>query len=120
MRRALVCIAALGGLAGCGGDDNKGATSPAAPKGRTQTTKVEVVTAKGRATPSGFDPQTIYKTEGPGVVTLVSLAGRGNGEALGSGFVVDGQGYIATNAHVVTSDSGAKAKQVYVQFADGN
>jgi S1-C subfamily serine protease len=60
------------------------------------------------------------------VVTLIALDGNGRNlfgresEALGSGFVVDDQGYIATNAHVVTSDSGADANDVYVQFSDGN
>jgi 2-alkenal reductase len=58
-------------------------------------------------------------------VTILSLD-AGNGSAgsasgsLGSGFVVDANGDIATNAHVVTSDSGARAKNVYVSFADGN
>jgi S1-C subfamily serine protease len=34
--------------------------------------------------------------------------------------VVDAAGYVATNAHVVTTGSGAEVKQVYVQFGDGN
>jgi S1-C subfamily serine protease len=42
------------------------------------------------------------------------------GASLGSGFVTDAQGYIATNAHVVTDDTGTKANAVYVQFGDGN
>ena len=48
---------------------------------------------------------------------------EGGGAGQGSGFVLDGQGYIATNAHVVTNGTGnnlTKAKQVYVQFEDGN
>ena len=68
------------------------------------------------------------------MVTVISvLPGSGGGlfgggnpggeEALGSGFVVDGGGDVATNAHVVTSGSGAnikKASQVYVEFPDHN
>jgi S1-C subfamily serine protease len=41
----------------------------------------------------------------------------------GSGFVLDGDGYIATNAHVVTTDRGdstALADEVFVEFSDGN
>jgi S1-C subfamily serine protease len=44
-------------------------------------------------------------------------------EGAGSGFVLDGDGEIATNAHVVTTGQGdalKRAKEVYVQFADGN
>ena len=40
----------------------------------------------------------------------------------GSGFVLDDEGYIATNAHVVTKedDNSARAERVFVQFPDGN
>jgi S1-C subfamily serine protease len=78
-----------------------------------------VIRPSASAGRSSFDPETIYKTEAPGVVTILSLTGANNA-ALGSGFAVGSDGSIVTNAHVVTSDAGAKAKQVYVQFADGN
>jgi 2-alkenal reductase len=67
------------------------------------------------------------------VVTVISIfdkgssllgGGGGGGEGgQGSGFVIDGDGYIATNAHVVTNGDGASAKQaksVYIEFSDGN
>ena len=39
----------------------------------------------------------------------------------GSGFVLDDEGYIATNAHVVTKeDDTEEAERVFVQFPDGN
>ena len=126
MRLVAAAAAALAiTLAGCGGSSTKTVTQAS----KTRTTRVEVVRSSGgsgRAASGSFDPQTIYKTESPGVVTLIALDGGGKNlfsrqsEALGSGFVVDGDGYIVTNAHVVTSDSGKKAAQVYVQFADGN
>jgi len=50
------------------------------------------------------------------------LGGDG-GSGLGSGFVLDDQGRIATNAHVVSSGLGGglePAEEVYVEFADGN
>ena len=121
MRRVLVCVAVAGAIAGCGGggggaDKTSSATTSTPPAAsQTQTTQ-----AGGGPT---FDPQAIYKREAPGVVTLVALdAGGGGrqGEAVGSGFVVDSQGHIATNAHVITNDSGAKASEVFAQFADGN
>jgi len=74
-----------------------------------------------------FDPAAIYAREAPGVVTIYSLSGSlldGDGEGgQGSGFVLDGQGYIATNAHVVTTGDPPdreRAKEVYVEFSDGN
>jgi S1-C subfamily serine protease len=63
------------------------------------------------------------------VVTVISTGledpGNASGEeaGLGSGFVISGDGEIATNAHVVTSGAGAsihKASNVFVHFADGN
>jgi len=51
----------------------------------------------------------------------VSLFGAESGE--GSGFVLNGEGEIVTNAHVVTTGEGEairRAEEVYVEFADGN
>ena len=55
---------------------------------------------------------------------LGSLGQQEGGESgVGSGFVLNGEGEIATNAHVVTTGEVPdleEAKQVYVEFADGN
>ena len=64
-------------------------------------------------------------------MTVISLFGSGSldsatgggGGGVGSGFVLNGDGEIATNAHVVTQGNGSdaqKAREVYVEFADGN
>jgi S1-C subfamily serine protease len=129
-RSALVLLvalaAALGAGAGCGfggddGDDDGSAQN------RT-TTRVEVI--RGLEKGDGFDPQAIYKEEAPGVVTVVSLFGAETlGElddsagGVGSGFVLNGDGEIATNAHVVTTGNVPnlrEARKVFVEFADGN
>jgi S1-C subfamily serine protease len=74
----------------------------------------------------GFDPGRIYRREAPGVVTVISVLsapGGSIGRAVGSGFVLDGNGEIATNAHVVSDGEGSSmrpAREVYVQFADQN
>jgi len=130
-------IALLAGLAGCGGSGDDGGIGGGASKDanetRTTTTRVEVVEQAGKG--QGFDPRSIYENEASGVVTVVSLFGSagldsvlgGGGEegggGVGSGFVVSGEGEIATNAHVVTQGEGAeikRAREVYVEFADGN
>jgi S1-C subfamily serine protease len=127
VRRAAALILALGALvaAGCNSGDDDSGGSASSPREVT-TTKVKVVQGIG-GQGSGFDPAEIYKRLSPGVVTVLSVfQGAGNlldsdGEGgQGSGFVLDGKGYVATNAHVVTSDSGKRAEQVFVEFSDGN
>ena len=127
MRLAAALAAALAlAAAGCdsGGDENENAGGPR----KVTTTRVQVVEGIGKK--GGFDPGQIYERLSPGVVTITSVFEGGNnpledrGEAgQGSGFVLDGQGYIATNAHVVTAEdlSGTKrAEEIYVAFLDGN
>jgi S1-C subfamily serine protease len=107
--RRLALLAAAAVLAACGG------SSPDKPQTRT-----EVIRSIG--TEGGFDAQAIYKAEAPGVVTVLSLFDGGeSGE--GAGFVLNGKGEIATNAHVIaTGEGGAlkRARKVFVEFADGN
>ena len=124
MRGAAAVLLAVLGLAatGCEGDEQD--PSSGAPREVT-TTRVQVVEGLGRK--GGFDPASIYDRLAPGVVTILSLFegrtsildDRGEG-GQGSGFVLDGQGYVATNAHVVTSESDDRAEKVFVEFSDGN
>ena len=125
---SLATVVAVSVLAsGCGllGEDEPQATRT------VEKTRVEVVEGLGEN--NSFDPASIYRRLSPGVVTVSSRFGSGSsnpldpagGEqaGLGSGFVVDAEGRILTNAHVVTTGEGARperADEVYVQFADGN
>jgi S1-C subfamily serine protease len=122
VRRAAAAFLAVAGLAaGCNSGDDE---SPREPRSVT-TTRVQVVEGLGGG--GGFEPAQIYDRLAPGVVTVVSifdggiaiLDGRGEG-GQGSGFVVDGKGYVATNAHVVTSEDGERPEEVFVEFSDGN
>jgi S1-C subfamily serine protease len=132
MRRLGILIALLA-LGGCGDDDDKQPSGGGDDGARSQTTRVEVIESSGQE--GGFDAKAIYESEAPGVVTVVSLfgssgldsvigeGGGGGGGGVGSGFVLNGEGEIATNAHVVTTGEGdaiRRAREVYVEFADGN
>jgi S1-C subfamily serine protease len=134
-RHVLLGLGLAAALGGCGGSDDDGASRGGTPAGhdtRTTTTRVEVVEEAGKS--QGFDPRRIYENEAPGVVTVVSLfgsssldsvpgAGGQGSSGVGSGFVVSGDGEIATNAHVVTQGEGSaleRSREVYVEFADGN
>ncbi|HEX6583731.1 MAG TPA: trypsin-like peptidase domain-containing protein [Thermoleophilaceae bacterium] len=127
-RAAALAAAAVLLAAGCDSSDNEAGGAQTADRSEVTTTRVQVVEGLGRE--GGFDPAQIYDRLSPGVVTILSLFNNGaslledGGEGgQGSGFVLDGNGYIATNAHVVTTDTAdgtEKADQVYVEFIDGN
>jgi S1-C subfamily serine protease len=113
-------------VAGCGGDDSGPDRTPAQ---KVETTRVQVVEQKGGG--GGMNAEALYRRLSPGVVTVISKFDGGASPLLdedgeggqGSGFVLDAQGRIATNAHVVTTGRPPRtkrAKEVFVAFADGN
>ncbi len=123
---ALAAAAVALPLAGCGGDSSGSSTSSQT----VEHTRVQVVEGLGK---KGFDPASIYDRLSPGVVTITSIfeggqsasdiLGGGGSAGQGSGFVIDRDGHVATNAHVITDGTGdkiKKAKEVYVEFPDGN
>jgi S1-C subfamily serine protease len=93
------------------------------------TTVVEQAPAAGAAAPAGDGALTareIYRRDAPGVVFIraevvrrtaspfdFGMPSEQRGESTGSGFVIDGDGTILTNAHVI-----AGATRVTVQFQD--
>jgi S1-C subfamily serine protease len=112
----LLCLSLI---AGCGsGNDERGSasdsSSAAAPEPRPQ---VVVETSS-----PGFDAARVFEEAAPGVVTIRSVF-ESAGAAEGSGFVLDDEGEIVTNAHVVTDESSGDreaADQVYIEFPDRN
>ena len=122
---ALVAVASALIATGCGGG---GDTTITESNGAGSAEQVVVQSSDG-----SFNPAQIYKDVAPGVVTIISvfdtsasdtiLGGSGSSAGQGSGFVVDKDGDIVTNAHVVTSGgrlngggSPHEAKQVFVEF----
>jgi S1-C subfamily serine protease len=114
-------LLALGLLAGCGGgigNDDGGGTSTTATVEKAPQRVIVQTSA------DGFNPAQVYEEAAPGVVTVRSIFETGAAE--GSGFVLDTDGSIVTNAHVVTEDPTTptgerqEAKAVYVEFPDRN
>jgi S1-C subfamily serine protease len=123
---------AVGACGGGGGSSTSGSAQVTTVQTQTSPQRTVVVQSQGE----GFNPEAIYQSASPGVVTILSifpggslssiLGGSGGSAAEGSGFVINQNGEIATNAHVVTdadSPGGGpihEAKEVYVQFSDRN
>jgi S1-C subfamily serine protease len=114
----LLCLGAL--VAGCGsgsGTTSGGTGSSTTTAGGGEAPQVAVETAA-----PGFDAVKVFEEAAPGVVTIRSIFGPGSA-AEGSGFVLNEDGEIVTNAHVVTDESSGTrkpAKEVFVEFSDRN
>ena len=114
---ALVAAAALGGAAALGiwGGGDEGDTTPEA-----QTTR-EADTQPVALAESGI-PALVKRTM-PGVVEITAQAGGddapfgvpGPGSSTGSGFLIDEEGRVVTNEHVVNG-----AETVSVRFSNGD
>jgi S1-C subfamily serine protease len=114
---ALGALLALALLAGCGAgtstvifkdktDDST--TTAVEPEAGNQSTEAEA-----EAEEEGLPPQV------PSEVAIETAAGG----AEGSGFVLDSNGEIVTDAHVVTEESGGgrtPAKEVFIEFSNRN
>ena len=110
---ALLCLALL---AGCGSGGEGSSSGGDGTVAEDATAQVIVETAS-----AGFDAAEVYERASPGVVTIRSLFNSGAAE--GSGFVLNEQGEIVTNAHVVTDESSGSrrpAEEVFVEFPDRN
>jgi S1-C subfamily serine protease len=127
MRTPVVAVlcALVGGAAGAGivlavDDDESGSGGEASrPAARQEPLR------NPRSSSTGMTPAEIYKRDSPGVVFIRAqvvqrtqspfelFPQEQRGESTGTGFVIDREGYILTNAHVVEG-----AERVDVRFAD--
>ena len=109
-RGFLIAVAALTIASGAGSGaiaaaliDHGGATASAS------TALPTTLTSTGSASSTA---SAIYALDSPGVVTIT--VNLGNGQAIGSGIVLDTNGNILTNAHVLSG-----AGNIQVTFSDG-
>jgi S1-C subfamily serine protease len=126
-----VAIALAAGAVGCEEDTSSppaqptepAATTPAPDSGQPASTTV-TVDSDGQV----FDPARIYEESVDGVISVSSIFSEGDSAfgpraAGGSGFVLNDEGEIITNAHVISDGEGEArkaAEKVFVEFKDGN
>src|SRR5437868_11383524 len=87
------------------------------PQKSVASKQASAVTTTSGVAQSAVPATTIYKDASKGVVTIATQGGNGSGRggATGSGIVLDRNGNILTNNHVV-----AGAAQLQVTFSDGS
>ncbi|HEY1854358.1 MAG TPA: trypsin-like peptidase domain-containing protein [Solirubrobacterales bacterium] len=126
---ALLLVLAALVVAGCGSGN---ATPGHGESSASTAARSEATTSGGETTAApevaietaapGFDATRIFEEASPGVVTIRSIFGPGSA-AEGSGFVLNDEGEIVTDAHVVTDESSGSrkpAEEVFVEFPDHN
>ena len=116
------------------GQDRQAQQSATAASGDTGTATQQLTAAP--APGSTMSPEQIYQKYAESAVQIVSTFpssssdffqnSQGTQQGIGFGFVISSDGYILTNAHVVTDDSSVqsggssvKASEVEVDFTDG-
>ncbi|MEJ7797024.1 MAG: trypsin-like peptidase domain-containing protein [Solirubrobacteraceae bacterium] len=99
---------AIGGAFSFGSDPTPLATPTSDPQSAPAGSSSKVAAPARSAT----DVSALYERVGPGVVSIEVRGPRGAGS--GSGFVIDREGYILTNDHVVEN-----ARAVRVRFGEG-
>jgi len=110
-RGLLIAVTALALASGAG----SGAVAAALiDHGTTIASASNVLKTTATSTSSTASPTatTVYAQDSPGVVMIT--VNVGNGQAIGSGIVLDTRGDILTNAHVISG-----ARSIQVAFSDG-
>ena len=108
---ALAAAALLGGGVALGGAFAAGAFEGTTTTVVEQASSSDTSSAVVAAASGGLSVNQIYKRSGPGVVQITSTTGEG--QALGSGFVIDKSGHIVTNYHVIEG-----ATEIEVRFSN--
>ncbi len=123
-RLALTLLVLALALAGCGSDDSGPSGSDQAKSTDATRESPTIADRSGKA----FNPSRIFSETIDGVVSIRSIFGQGTnpfegGAAGGSGFVLNDDGEIITNAHVISNGEGEDRKpagKVFVEFTTGD
>ena len=117
-RRGLLVAVAAVTIAGGAGSGALAATlvDHSTPTRTASTGTTTSSSTTSTSTQASMTAEAVYQQVSPGVVTITAVvnSGRGSGQATGSGIVLDTNGNILTNAHVI-----AGAQQIQVTFSDG-
>lgn len=111
-----VAVLAIGAGAACSDANHEAAVTPA--ESGTGASVATATVAPGTSQPTSLPvgqmtvAQLVQYAE-PAIVRIQTNSG------VGSGFVVDSDGYIITNAHVVTGATGRVASSITVTMSDG-
>ncbi|MCX7617937.1 trypsin-like peptidase domain-containing protein [Tepidiforma sp.] len=107
-------VASLALLGGAACSDANPAGQPAATAGNGSAATATVTRSQPTSLPAGqMTTAELVQYAEPAIVRIQTNSG------VGSGFVVDPDGYIITNAHVVTGSTGRLASTITVTTSDG-
>jgi S1-C subfamily serine protease len=114
-RRGLLVVVAAVALAS-GAGSGAAAAALIAHGASASAATVATTTSTSTTTAPSSTATSIYQQDSPSVVTITDVISgpQGSGQAIGSGIVLDTNGDILTNAHVI-----AGARQIQVTFSNG-
>ena len=107
-------IAGIALLAGAACSDSPGSSSPEEPATREATAAPSSQGTTVSKTTNELSTADLVKLVEPSIVRIETNSG------VGSGFVVDSDGYILTNNHVILSAAGRAAANIRVTLSDGS
>jgi serine protease Do len=112
----LLVVAA--GLLACGDDKAAPAATPSMSDGAAQTTSLNEAASNTAELVELLRPSVVHiRSE---AATLDDFGRLVPSSGVGTGFIIDDQGHIVTNNHVISNENGDAAENITVTLDDGN